>query len=134
METVVYDAPSGKSSVRLSTVDVPVARADDLKMSSLLLVKRGEKVDAKDRRGGNPLMVKDLLLYPNLGDPISKATKELGFYFTLYPSKGPAPVATLQLLLNGVPVAQVPLPLDATDASGRIQQLGRLPLDQLAPG
>lgn len=134
METVVYDAPSGKSSVRLSTVEVPAPRADGLQISSLLLVKRGEKVDAKERRPDNPLMVKDLLLYPNLGDPISKATKELGFYFTVYPSKGPAPEATLQLVLNGAPVAQVPLPLEAADASGRIQQLGRLPLDRIAAG
>ena len=28
METVVYDAPSGKSSVRLSTVEVPKTRAE----------------------------------------------------------------------------------------------------------
>ena len=134
METVVYDAPSGKSSVRLSTVEVPAERPDALRMSSLLLVKRGEKVAANDRRAANPLIVKDLLLSPNLGDPISKATKQLGFYFTVYPSKGPAPEATLQLLLNGAPIAQVPVPLEAVDASGRIQQLGRLPLDQIAPG
>ena len=34
----------------------------------------------------------------------------------------------------GKPLAQVPLPLDAPDASGRIQQVGRLPVDALAPG
>jgi VWFA-related protein len=135
METVVYDAPSGKSSVRFSTVEVPVEAPAGLRMSSLVLVKRGEKVDAKDRRAGNPLMVKDLLLYPNLGDAVSKATKELGFYVTVYPLQGgPAPESTLQLLLNGAPVAQVPLPLGAADALGRIQQVGRLPLDQIAPG
>ena len=135
METVVYDAPSGKSSVRLSTVEVPAEKADGLRMSSLVLVKRAEKVGPKDRRAENPLLVKDLVLYPNLGEPVAKAAKELGFYFAVYPSKAGAAVeSSLQLLLNGAPVAQVPLTLAAPDSSGRIQQLGRLPLDQIKPG
>ena len=104
-------------------------------MGSLVLVKRGEKITGKDQRADNPLMVKDVLIYPNLGEPVSKATKALGFYFAVYPSQGgPEPESTLQLFLNGTAVAQVPLPLAAADASGRIQQLGRLPLDQIAPG
>ena len=44
METVVYDAPSGKSSVRLATVEVPKTDAGRLRMSSLVLINRGEKV------------------------------------------------------------------------------------------
>jgi hypothetical protein len=135
METVVYDAPSGKSSVRLSTVEVPAENASGLRVSSLVLVKSAEKVDAKDRRADNPLLVNNLALYPNLGEPVSKTAKELGFYFAVYPAKaGPAPESALQLLLNGEAVAQVPLTLAAPDSSGRIQQLGRLPLDQIKPG
>jgi hypothetical protein len=103
-------------------------------MGTPFVVRRAEQVPAAERDATNPLYFGDLLLYPNLGDPVSKATKELGFYFTVYPSKGPAPEATLQFLLNGAPIAQVPLPLDAADASGRIQQLGRLPLDRIAAG
>lgn len=135
METVAYDALANKSSVRLSTVEVPGQNAAALRMSSLVIVKRGEKVPEKERRAENPLLVKDVILYPNLGDPISKAAKELGFYFAIYPAAGgPAPEAVLQLLLNDAQVAQVPMPLAAADASGRIQQLGRLPLDQIPPG
>jgi hypothetical protein len=134
METIVYDAPSAKASVRFSTLEQPKSETDKLRMSSLMLVKRGEKVPDKDRRAENPLLVKDLLLYPNLGDPVSKASRELGFYFTVYPApNGPAPQAVLELMVNGAMVAQLPMPLSAPDASGRIQQLGRLPLDQLTP-
>ena len=43
METVVYDALAGKSTVRLATVEVPKTEAGKLRMSSLILVKRGEK-------------------------------------------------------------------------------------------
>ena len=135
METVVHDAPSGKSSVRLGTVEVPKTDAAQLRMSSLILVKRGEKVPASDRRSGNPLLVNDVILYPNLGEPVSKATKEVGFYVAAYPaSGGAAPEASIELLLDGKLIAQLPIPLAAVDASGRIQQTGRLPLAQLTPG
>jgi VWFA-related protein len=135
METIVYDAPSGKSSVRLSTVEVAKTDAGKLRMSSLVLINRGEKVPEKDRHAENPLLVKEMVLYPNLGEAVSKTSKEVGFYFAVYPAQGaPAPQSVILLLLDGKPVVQLPMPLAASDASGRIQQVGRLPLDQLAPG
>ena len=88
METIVFDSPSGKSSVRLSTVEVTRADPTALRMSSLVLVKRGEKVPEKDRRADNPLLVRDIVLSPNLGDAVSKASKEVGFYFAAYPVQG----------------------------------------------
>lgn len=135
METIVHDAPSGKASVRISTVDVPRENPDGLRMSSLVLVRRSDKVSGDDRPVGNPLLVNDVVLSPNLGDTVSKRTRELPFYFTVYPVKGgPAPESTLDLLRDGAVIAQVPLPLSPADESGRIQQVGRLPLDALSPG
>jgi hypothetical protein len=135
METVVHDAPSGKASVRISTVEVSREDIAALRMSSLVLVKRGEKIDAKDRRPSNPLLVNDTVLYPNLGETVSKAAKEIGFYFVVYPAKpGPAPEAVLQLLEDGKAAAELPMQLNAADSAGRIQQVGRLPLDRMTPG
>jgi len=135
METVVHDVPTGKSSVRISTVEVPREDIAALRMSSLVLVKRVEKVDAKDRRPSNPLLVNDTLIYPNLGETVSKSVKEIGFYFAVYPAQsGPAPDATLQLLEDGKAIAELPISLSGADKSGRIQQVGRLPLDRIAPG
>jgi len=135
MEAIVYDAPTGKSSVRIATVEVPKHDENTLRLSSLVIVKRSEKLAEKDRRPDHPLLVGDTLLHPNIGEPVSKAAKELGFYFVAYPAKnGPAAESTIEVMLNGKLVAQVPLPLPAADASGRIQQVGRLPLDQIAPG
>jgi VWFA-related protein len=135
METVVYDLPSAKSSVRLATVEVTRDDPAKLRMSSLVLVKRGEKIPEKDRRPDNPLLVRDVVVSPNLGDPVSKKAKEVGFYFATYPASGkPAPESMIELLQNGKPVAQIPMPLPAADASGRIQQVGRLPIVDLAPG
>jgi VWFA-related protein len=135
METIVHDALSGKSSVRFSTVELPKYDENTLRVSSLVQVKRAEKLDEKDRPAGNPFLVRDTLLYPNLGDPISKAAKQVGFYFAIYPAAGgAAPSSAIELMLDGKPVAQIPMALAAPDASGRIQQVGRLPLDQLAAG
>ena len=134
METVVHDAPSGKSSVRFATVEVARQDENALRMSSLVLVRRGENVPEKDRRADNPLLVNGVALSPNLGDPVSKAAKEATFYFAMYPGKGTEPNVVIELLQNGKPVAQLPMPVPPADANGRIQQLGRLPIDQLAPG
>jgi hypothetical protein len=92
-------------------------------------------VPEKDRHTGNPLLVKDVVLYPNLGEAVSKTAKEVGFYFAVYPAQGaPAPESVILLLKDGKPVVQLPMPLAPSDAAGRIQQVGRLPLDQLAAG
>jgi VWFA-related protein len=135
METVVHDAPSGKASVRFSTVEVPQYQEGTLRMSSLVLVKRGEEVPEKDRRPENPLLVNGVALHPNLGDPISKASKDAAFYFSVYPAPGTrSPDVRIELLQNGKVTAQLPMPVPPADASGRIQQLGRLPLTDIAPG
>jgi VWFA-related protein len=134
METIVYDNPSGKSSVRFTTVEVPKVDPSALRASSLILIGHAEKVAEKDRAKDTPLLAGDVLIYPNLGEPISKQA-EVGFFFTAYPAPGAAaPEAVLDLLNNGKVLAQLPLPLAAADASGRIHQTGRLPIDQLPPG
>ena len=135
MEAILHDAPTGKSSVRVSTVEVPKYDENALRMSSLLIVKRTEKLTEKDRRAGHPLLTGDLLLHPSLAEPVSKTAKELGFYFAIYPVPGgPALESIIELALNGKLVAQIPMPVPGPDSSGRVQQVGRLPLDQIAPG
>jgi VWFA-related protein len=135
MEAIVYDALSGKSSVRFSTIEVPKEAEGALRISSVVLVKRAEKLPEKDRRTDSPLLVNDLILHPSLGDPVSKAAKEVAFYFAIYPGPdGPAPESSIELLQQGTLVARLPMPSPAADASGRIQHVGRLPLGQLAPG
>jgi hypothetical protein len=135
METVVHDAPSGKSSVRFSTVEVPRQEEGKLRMSSVVLVKRGEQVPEKERRADNPLLVHGVALSPNLGDPVSKSAKEIAVFFTIYPSAARGlDAVVIQLLQNGKVAAQLPMPAPPADASGRIQQLGRIPLEALAAG
>ncbi len=117
METVVFDLPSGKSSVRLSTVEVTRDDPATLRMRSLVLVKRAEKVPEKDAARTTRCSFEDVVVSPNLGEAVSKAAKEVGFYFAAYPRQGrPAPESVIELLQNGKPVAQIPMPLPAADA------------------
>ena len=46
----------------------------------------------------------------------------------------PAPESVIELVQNGKPIAQIPMPLPAADATGRIQQVGRLPIAELPAG
>jgi VWFA-related protein len=135
METIAFDQPSGQGSIRYSTVEIPEIDPAKLAVSSLILVQRAEKVGADEPRDG-PLYMNDLLLYPNLGEPFSRAGKEVGFYFTILAASGSRdrPEAALELIQNGALLARVPLDLPAADSTGRIQQFGRLPVESIPPG
>jgi VWFA-related protein len=133
METVVHDALSDKASVRLATVEVPRHEEQRLRVSSLLLVNRAEPVAENERRDANPLLVNGLALQPNLTRTVPKGTKEAGFYFTIYPIPGSTPDVTIQLVQNGRMISETSMAVAATPAD-RIQQLGRLPLENVVPG
>ncbi len=135
MEAIVHDALSDRASVRLATVEQSKPDERALRVSDLVLVAGADRVSKADQPAGNPFLVGDMLLYPNLGDPLRKSsTPEIGFFFTVYSAKGPKPQATLELMQNGVRLAAVPLTLAEPDASGRTQQVGRLPTGAIAPG
>ena len=135
LETVVYDALAEKATVRIATVDVKEASAQALRLSSVVAVRRAEKVPEAQRIPGSPLYVGDQLLTPSMGEPYSKAsTKELPFYVVVYPAKDGAPTATLSLISAGKVLAEVPLELAPADATGRILQVSRIPVEAIPPG
>ncbi len=139
LESIVYDIMSGKASARVSTINVPEADRPELQMSSVVIVARTEKVADVNRAIEAPLYYGDVLLYPNMGDPVSQSGDgELAFYFSLYPEPGRSVTgATVELLRNGRQVAAAPLDMSAAapaTASDRVQHVGRLPLTTLAHG
>jgi VWFA-related protein len=132
METIVFDAASRQGSARVGTLNGAREDSSGLRMSSLVLVNRAEEIkDAAADRG--PLYVGQTLLYPNLGEPITKSnTSELPFYFALYGDVSGAR-AVAQLLRNGLAVAEAPVELPPATAS-RVQQVSRLPIASLPAG
>jgi VWFA-related protein len=133
MESIVFDSIAEHGSARVATLTVPVPAAshDAIGMSSLILVRRVEEMKGDTSTG--PLYMGHSLIYPNAGEPIQKSTTaELPFYFTLYGDTQGAQ-AEAQLLRNGQPIAAAPVPL-VTPGSGRLQQIGRLPIGSLPLG
>jgi VWFA-related protein len=135
LESVVHDALSKKAGVATSSFVVPSVTPGALVASSLLIVRRSEKLAAGERTADNPLYFGDLLLYPNLGEPLRKSTdKTLSFFLTADPTPGSAPTATLEILQKWQPLAQLPTELSKPDATGRIAHAGQLPLASFPAG
>jgi hypothetical protein len=134
VDAVAYDALNGKASVNRCGLEIPDAGVDDLRLSSVTIIQRVEQIKEKT---DSPFLVGDqLMVYPNLGVPVRKSAKQMGFYFNVYMAKGAieAPKLTLEVLQNNKSVAKVPLKLGAPDAKRRIQYASALPLDSLNPG
>ncbi len=133
VEVIAYDTPSTKASLRKTTIEVPDADETLLRLSSVSLINRIEKIKEKL---DSPFQLEEVMVYPNLGDPIKKSAQKLGFFFTVYPAKGKADATKLNLELtgSGKSFANFPLKLTAPDATGRIQFASALPLDSLNPG
>jgi VWFA-related protein len=134
VDAVAYDALSSKASVNRCVLEIPAAGENDLRLSSVTIIQRAEQALEKT---DSPFLVGDqLMVYPNLGEPVRKSAKQMGFYFNVYTAKGSTegPKLTLEVLQNNKSVAKVPLKLGAPDAKGRIQYASALPLDGLNPG
>ncbi len=133
VEVIAYDTPSTKASLRKTTIEVSDADETLLRLSSVSLINRIEKIKEKL---DSPFQLEEVMVYPNLGDPIKKSAQKLGFFFTVYPAKGKADVTKLNLELTGggKSFANFPLKLTAPDVTGRIQFASALPLDSLNPG
>jgi VWFA-related protein len=137
VETIAYDGAANAASVRSSELVVPDAPPGRLHLSSVVVIKKVEQIQQDERDPAKPLCFGNVLLYPNLGEPVSKTTnKELTFFFTVYSAKGGAgrPSAQIALHRGAAKLAEAPVFLPEPDPSGRIQHVLGLPLAQLAAG
>jgi VWFA-related protein len=137
IEAVAFDAKANRASVGASVVEVPDLDERKLRLSSLTLLKRADRLTAEEQKREHPFHFGEVMVYPNLGEPVSKsAARQLTFFFTVLPAKGSTEKLnmTLEVLQNGRSVAQVPAELPAADESGRIKYASALPLDKFQPG
>jgi hypothetical protein len=135
-EAVAYDAIANAASTRTATFEVPKAAPEGLRLSSLMVVSRAEKLTKEEQTGKSPLHYGEVMLYPNLGTPIRKSVAPvLGFFFSVY-GQGAAPGqrATLEIQQGAKVIAKTTTELGARDAKGRSQNAGALPVSSLAPG
>ncbi len=137
IEAVAYDAPTGKSSVRTTSLEVPETDEAKLRLSSLTLLKRADRLTAEEQKKDHPLHFGEVVVYPNLGEPLRKsAIKQLAFFFTAWPAKGSTEKLklTVEVIQNGRSLAQIPAELPAADEQGRVRYASALPLDNFQPG
>ena len=137
VETVAFDAPSGKTSVASESFDVLAADNAKLRLSSLVILKRAESLTPEEQKQTNPFHFGELLIYPNLGEPIRKTVmKQLPFYFSVCVPQGvkTAPKLAIEVTQRGQHLARLQSELPAPDPAGRIQFASGLPLDTFQPG
>lgn len=138
LEAIVYDARSQKAGARVIRFAVPEMPKDSLQLGALLLVRRSEPLRSDEDGVDHPLRYDQLLLVPNMGEPLSRsADKVVSFYAAaLLPEDAPLPEAELELALRGQAAALTRLPLERAypDAHGRVQFVGKLPLESIPAG
>jgi hypothetical protein len=137
VEAAAYDKPSGKVSVGAHSIDVQASENSKLRLSSLVILKRAERLTPEEQTLPNPFHYGELIVYPNLGEPMRKAmTKELPFFFNVFVPEGvkTAPQVSIEVLQGGKRLARIQSELPAPDAAGRIQYASAIPLESFQPG
>lgn len=139
VSSIVYDATNGRASAREGTLEVPAADESRLRLSSIVLIKSAEQAAAAaPGQAPNPFHFGEVLLYPNMGEPVRKsAGNKLAFFVTAYPPRGAAASAAklkIEITQKGRTLGQSSNDLPAPDADGRIQYASALPIDKYAPG
>lgn len=137
VELVAYDASTKKRSVKTGSLEVMAVDETKPRLSSVALLKRAERLNPEEQKKEHPLHLGELLVYPNLGEPISKAqAKQLAFFVTAEPPKLSA--ATMQLTFalfqNNRTIGRSTNPLPAPDERGQIKYASTFSLADYQPG
>lgn len=136
VSSIVYDATNGRASAKEGTLELPAADDSRLRLSSVVIIKSAEQA-AANKQAPNPFHFGEVLLYPNMGEPVRKsATNNLAFFVTVYPPRGAPSAAKLKIEITqkGRTLGQSSNDLPAPDAEGRVQYASAVPIAQYAPG
>jgi VWFA-related protein len=135
LEAIAYDLGSGAAGAVTSELDVPATASGHLRASSLMIVGRAEKL-GPDGGGAKPLQYGDVLLFPNLGQPLKREPGHaLTFFMTAWPAlERPGIEAQVEVMRDGRRVGATRATQLRPGADGRIQLASSLPLDGFPPG
>ena len=127
LEVAAIDALASKAGVQRTSFTVPGPSAEGFFVSSLVLVRRAERAGPDERQPENPLFIDDVVIYPNLGEPLpASANLNLTCFLSLAGLAGASPDVAVELVRGGARVAQGSLSLPVADASGRVRYLGQI--------
>lgn len=137
VELIAYDASSEKVSLKKASLEIPGIEATKPRLSSVAVLQRAERLTAEEQKRDQPFRFGELLVYPNLGQPIAKsAAPQLAFFFTAWPVKGSTEplLVTIEILQNQRSLVKTPGQLPAPDELGQIKYASSFPLDKFQPG
>jgi hypothetical protein len=137
IEVIAYDALT--HAVNVSSNPLEVTRSDEsrLRLSSVAVLKRAERLTPEEQKRDQPLRFGELLVYPNLGERIDRnKTKQIAYFFTAWPAKGSTkPLQmTLEILQNGRKIGETTGELPSADERGEIKYAGSFAIDKFAAG
>jgi VWFA-related protein len=137
VQLIAYDGSTGKVGLKETAVEILKVDETTLRLSSLAVLRRAERLTPEEQKGDQPFHFGELLVYPNLGEPILKSlAKQLAFFFTAWPAKGSTtPLQlTLEILQNNRSLGKSSAQLPAPDKLGQIKYASSFPLDKFQPG
>jgi VWFA-related protein len=137
VELIAYDELAGKTSVRKSAVEVATVDESKPRLSSVAVLKRAERLTPEEQKQDHPFHFGELLVYPNLGEPISKSqAKQLAFFVTAWPARGSTAnmQLTFTILQNNRALGKSTAQLPAADNRGQIKYASSFSLNDFQPG
>jgi hypothetical protein len=137
VELIAYDGSTGKVSLRKTALEIPSIDETKPRLSSVAVLRSAERLTPEEQKRNEPFHFGELLVYPNLGEPILKSlAKQLAFFFTAWPVNGStaAPHLTLEILQNNRSLGKTSGQLPAADELGQIKYASSFPLDKFQPG
>jgi VWFA-related protein len=137
VELIAYDGSSGKVSVKKTAVAIPTVDETKPRLSSVAVLRRAERLTPEEQKRDQPFRFGELLVYPNLGEPIVKSvSQQMAFFFTAWPGKGSTEPLQLniEILQNHRSLVKTPGQLPAPDQLGQIKYASSFPLEKFQPG
>lgn len=137
VQVIAYDAATSAVNVNTTSLEVPGSEDTKLRLSSIAVLKRAERLTPEEQKRDQPLRFGELLVYPNLGERIDRRTaKQLAYFFTAWPARGfTKPLQmTLEILQNNRSLGTTSGELPAADETGQIKYAGSFAIDKFQPG
>lgn len=137
VDLIAYDELTKKTSVNSGSLEVTAIDETKPRLSSVTLLKRAERLNPEEQKKDHPFHFGELLVYPNLGEPISKTqAKQLAFFVTAAPPKGSAAnmALTFAVVQNSRTIGRSTNPLPAPDERGQIKYASTFSLADFQPG
>jgi len=137
IQLIAFDASTGAVNVNTTPIEISSVDETKLRLSSVAVLKRAERLTPEEQKRDQPLRFGELLVYPNLGERIDRSTaKQLAYFFTAWPAKGVTkPLQMkLEILQNNRSLGTTSGDLPAADERGQIKYAASFAIDKFPPG